>query len=42
MVTPVTMVVTPPRVWVPAGTLVVEPAQTVVVSVRVSVVAGKV
>ncbi len=37
-----TMVVTPPTVWVPAGTLVDVAAQTVVDSVKVIVVAGMV
>ena len=35
-----TMVVTPPTVWVPGGTLVDVAAQTVVDSVKVIVVAG--
>jgi hypothetical protein len=35
-----TMVVTPPTVWIPAGTLVDVAAQTVVVSVKVIVVSG--
>jgi hypothetical protein len=37
-----TTVVTPPTVWVPAGTDAEVAAQTVVVSVMVSVVAGMV
>lgn len=37
-----TTVVTPPMVWVPAGTLVEVAAQTVVVEVTVNVVAGMV
>lgn len=37
----VTTVVTPPRVWVPLGTSVVDAAQTVVVSWTMTVVAGK-
>jgi hypothetical protein len=36
-----TMVVTPPKVWVPEGTWVVVPTQTVVVSLSVTVVAGR-
>ncbi len=37
-----TTVVTPPRVWVPLGTVVTVAPHTVVVSVTTTVVAGKV